>query len=188
MSKNYLDEELVEVELRDWFTYKYDSDMPVLEIIHAIENILRNMKPINEQVLLKNQCPNFSNGYTNTFCEWLEDQAGLAPCLFQIRNRITDELICDIKFQNGEYKKGVLVNGITDVDLLFIILERLNHIKNTNAYVLDDDYETAMEYITRASEILMRKSEIKITKNKIKKDNNIRRFIKWIRKLLNCSC
>jgi hypothetical protein len=48
MSKNcYLDEEMVEVELRDWFTNKYNSNMPVLEIIHEIENILRNMKPLH---------------------------------------------------------------------------------------------------------------------------------------------
>ena len=47
MSKKYLDKELVEVELRDWFTYKYKSNMPVLEIIHEIENILRNMKSEN---------------------------------------------------------------------------------------------------------------------------------------------
>lgn len=46
MSKKYLDEELVEVKLRNWFTYNYKSDMPVLDIIHEIESILRDMKPL----------------------------------------------------------------------------------------------------------------------------------------------
>ena len=61
MSKNYLDEELVEVELRDWFTYKYDSDMHVLDIIRAIENILRNMKP--ENVTDKQELTNMHKKY-----------------------------------------------------------------------------------------------------------------------------
>ena len=43
-NKYYLNEELVEIELREWFNNEYRTGMPVLEIIQNIENILRNMK------------------------------------------------------------------------------------------------------------------------------------------------
>ena len=46
MENKKINDNIVEVKLRDWFTYKYNSNMPVLDIIHEIENILRNIKPL----------------------------------------------------------------------------------------------------------------------------------------------
>lgn len=67
MSRKYLDSELVEVELRDWFIYEYKSDMPVLEIIHKIENILRNMESENTKIMVPKQI--YYKGITYTISD-----------------------------------------------------------------------------------------------------------------------
>jgi hypothetical protein len=67
--------------------------------------------------------------YTKVGCENLENQQFNAPHHFKVLNATTEEVICEVNFQEGPIKENG-VNGVCNEDLILMVLTRLESFQN----------------------------------------------------------
>lgn len=91
--------------------------------------------------------PDFTNEYTDVYCESPQDQEYNAPHHFQVRNTETSEVIGEVHFQEGPIKE-VGINGISNEDAILMVITRLESFQQTE-YACKEN-EEAISHLMQA--------------------------------------
>ena len=87
---------------------------------------------------------NYKNG-TGIFCEELKERKYTCPSYFQIQDTKNNEIVSEVYFQEGSIKDGL--NGVTDEDILVMVLTRLQHLQENNP---SSDIDTTIGHLKAA--------------------------------------
>lgn len=102
---------------------------------------------------------NFTQKYTKVYCE--DDWRYNAPHHFNVETADDNRNICHIDFQEGPIKE-VGVNGVSNEDLLLMVLTRLEAFQNTD-YRCQENQE-AIYAINEAVSSLRKRTNLRVAR------------------------
>ena len=104
-------------------------------------------------MIIKND--KFTQNYTYVECEDKEEQKFNAPHHFKVRNVQTDEVVCEVNFQEGPIKENG-INGCSNEDAALMIIKRIEGWQESE-YACEENAE-ALEYFYKGIEALRRRT------------------------------